>query len=260
MKQLITGAFILSAALLTAQDTKKTTDDNKPVTVRIKKVENINGVEKVTDTTYTVNGPLKLQELDKLTQKEGDEKKDGKARKVVVITDEVHGDDVKVVTSGEVMDEQVERAMKLASKDGKTVEQVMTVDVDVDTKEGANGEKKITKIVILKTAKIVEPTAEDAKMLNKQTGIGDNKLPVEEMKFYPNPNNGKFTLDFNLADKGNTEVSILNMEGKSIYKEELKDFSGNYKRDMDISSNPKGVYFVKISQGKHSQLKKIVLE
>jgi len=114
--------------------------------------------------------------------------------------------------------------------------------------------------VIVKTIKIIDPSTEDTKMLGKQTGVIDNKLAIDQMKFFPNPSNGKFTLNFNLAAKGNTEVSILNLEGKTVYSEELKDFTGNYNKEIDISANPKGVYFIKIKQGAHAQLKKIVLE
>lgn len=66
--------------------------------------------------------------------------------------------------------------------------------------------------------------------------------------------------DFNLKDKGDTDIQVMNLEGRSVYSETLKDFNGNYKKEIDISSNPKGVYFVKVKQGEHSQLRKIVLE
>jgi len=90
--------------------------------------------------------------------------------------------------------------------------------------------------------------------------VSDNKLAVKEMNFYPNPGDGKFTLSFDLREQGNTGVSIMNAEGKNIYSENLPSFKGHYEKQIDISSNPKGVYFVKITQGEHSQLKKIVLE
>ena len=80
------------------------------------------------------------------------------------------------------------------------------------------------------------------------------------MNFYPNPSNGKFNLSFNLPEKQDTEITILNVEGKVVYKEKLNQFSGNYDKEIDISKNAKGVYFVKVDQGKHAQVKKIILE
>ena len=263
MKHLITGAFLLSAALLTAQETKTTTE-NKPTVIRVKKVENINGVEKITDTTYTVNGPVKLDDLDELgsgrVKNKESSAKNGKSEKIVIITDEVNGDHVTLVNKGDEMDEQMRNALKAAGIDEKMIkgEDVMVVNTDIKD-DGKNGKKK-TKIVIVRTAKICDATHEDCKLLGKSMGVTDNKLVVDNMSFYPNPSNGKFILDFNLANKGNTEVRVLNMEGKVVYSETLKDFTGNYKKEIDISTNPKGVYFVNVKQGDHAQLKKVVLE
>jgi len=55
-------------------------------------------------------------------------------------------------------------------------------------------------------------------------------LELTTLKFYPNPNAGNFTLDFNIETRGNTTVSIFDINGKEVYKEELLDFSGNYKK------------------------------
>jgi len=77
---------------------------------------------------------------------------------------------------------------------------------------------------------------------------------------YPNPNDGKFNLNFNLKNKADAEVTVYDTQGKQVYSEKLPNFSGDYNKAIDISSNTKGVYFVKIQQGKHSQVKKIILD
>jgi len=248
------GALLLSTALLMAQT------ENKKTTIRVKKVENINGVERMTDTTYTVDGPVTLGSLGEITGKKSDEDKDGKQKKIVIVTDQVSGDNVTILNKDEEMDDQVQRALKAAGVDGKTLDVDKMMVVNIDENETEENGKQATKIVIVKTIKITDPTSEDAKMLSKQTGIADNKLAVDKMNFYPNPSTGKFNLNFNLGTKGNTKIAVLTLEGKSVYNEELKDFTGNYNKEIDISANPKGVYFVKIEQGSHAQLKKIVLE
>jgi hypothetical protein len=44
-------------------------------------------------------------------------------------------------------------------------------------------------------------------------------------------------------------VKILNADGKIIYAETLKDFTGKYNKEIDISKNPRGIYSVRIAQG-----------
>jgi hypothetical protein len=97
-------------------------------------------------------------------------------------------------------------------------------------------------------------------MLEKTTGTTDGKLQMNEMKFFPNPSDGKFNLSFNLTDKGDTKIQVLNNEGKVVYTEQLFEFTGPYDRELDISEFPKGVYFVRVEQNQHAQVKKIVLE
>jgi hypothetical protein len=247
---LLAGALVLSTSLTTAQTENKTT-------VRIKKVENINGVEKTTDTTYTVNGPLDLAATDGVVVKEENGKK-----KIVIVTDEINGGDPKNLSKVDLSDDQIQKALKAAGVDCKGLKADKMMVVDADAKANAEGgdKKQCQKVIVIKTVKITDPSEADTKLLGKETGLSDGKLPVDKMSFYPNPSNGKFNLSFNLAGKGDTEINVLTIEGKSIYSEKLKDFTGAYDKEIDISKNPKGVYFVKIEQGTHSQLKKVVLE
>jgi hypothetical protein len=50
------------------------------------------------------------------------------------------------------------------------------------------------------------------------------------------------------------------MEGKNVYEENLPGFTGTYKKEIDISNNASGVYFIKVSQNGHSMFKKMILE
>lgn len=260
---IISCALLICATALTAQN-KNTNEGEKKMTVRIKKVENINGVETIKDTTYTTTQAAWVENEGgdvKIIKMDGDKKCD--AKKMVIINSDngqAGMQDIKI-TSGEI-DAEVEKALKDEGIDPAKMKSNMyqTIVVDTDAKDGKSGEKKITRISILREVKIVTATEDDMKMVSKQTGVTDNKLSVNDMNFYPNPGNGKFNLSFKLEEKGNTQITILNVEGKVIYTEKLNDFSGVYDKEIDISKNPKGVYFVRVEQGAHSQLKKIILE
>jgi hypothetical protein len=264
MKTTLITAAIFSVSLLAAQTTTK-----KEATVRIKKVENINGVETVTDTTFTTNDPsmIKLgdgkniQTIDIIGGKDGD-----KMEKVVIVNDKVTGSDnanIQIIHKGEgkEMDAEIEKALKEAGIDPNTKGVKKMIIVDEDTTPGKDGkdEKKMTKIVMIKMD-ITDASADDKKRLSNQIGNADNKLEMDNMKMYPNPNDGKFNLNFNLKNKADAEVTVYDTQGKQVYSEKLPNFSGDYNKAIDISSNTKGVYFVKIQQGKHSQVKKIILD
>lgn len=261
--QLVTIALMIAGLSLNAQTTKK------EATVRIKKVENINGVETVTDTTFTTNDPSTIKLGDGTDIQTiniiGDEK-DGKTEKVVIVNSEVvggEGENVKIIHKGnsKEMDAEIEKALKEAGVDPDTKGAHKMVIIDEDTAPNKDGksEKRTTKIVMLKMD-ITDASSEDVKRLKNQLGGADNKVEMDNMKLYPNPNDGKFNLNFNLKNKGDAEVTVYDMQGKQVYNEKLANFSGEYNKPIDISSNAKGIYFVKIQQGKHSQVKKISLD
>lgn len=260
-KQILASLFVITALFMAAQAPEK------KATVRIKKVENINGVEKVTDTTYTTS------DLSVINTGDGDVEikeimgKDGKIKKMVIVNSESangkSGSKSTVVinsngSAGSNAESFVINGGDEKSMDGKTV--IIKKAHCGATKEEIDNIKEETRIVIIKEIKITDASSEETQQLEKSSGITDNKLNLEKMDFYPNPNNGKFNLRFNLKNKGTTDINVMNSEGKNIYSEKLSDFSGTYDKEIDISKNPKGVYFVRVAQGEHAQLKKIVLE
>lgn len=254
-KQLATVALMIAGLSLSAQTTEK-----KEATIRIKKVENINGVEKVTDTTFTTTNPEDFKWKDK----DGDinineiKGKDGKVMKVLTVD--------HIGTGEKPMDEkqinaEIEKALKEAGVDpnGKEMKKVIVINNEESSSGDKKEEKRYTKVVMI-NLDITDASEEDVKRLKNQLGAVDNKVEMDNMKLYPNPSDGKFNLNFNLKNKGDAEITVYDMQGKQVYNEKLPNFSGEYNKPIDISSNAKGIYFVKIQQGKHTQVKKISLD
>ena len=102
--------------------------------------------------------------------------------------------------------------------------------------------------------------AESANRLDDSTKKRNNDLysrDVGQMGFviYPNPNNGILHLDLNNIvefSKTNVLVEFIDSKGASLMKREID------KSTMDISVYEDGLYFVKISVGSKSLVKKIV--
>jgi hypothetical protein len=95
------------------------------------------------------------------------------------------------------------------------------------------------------------------------TGI--DKAPVKasnntSVSVYPNPSNGKFTLDINPAGKiSSGYYAIYNLVGKVILKKEFNNASGNITDKIDLSSYPTGFYFAEtMINGKKATRKLIV--
>ncbi|MCD4681846.1 MAG: T9SS type A sorting domain-containing protein [Bacteroidales bacterium] len=135
-------------------------------------------------------------------------------------------------------------------------------DVFVNVMKTKDGDKT----TIIKTKCIVKSLNEEDKKNLEKAGIevapksDNNKLEMEKLSFHPNPSNGKFTLKFNTEQEGDTDIKIYDINGKEVYNERIKDFDGKYEKEIDISENGSGTYFLKVSQGDKMMTRKIILE
>lgn len=91
------------------------------------------------------------------------------------------------------------------------------------------------------------------------TGIFDNGSNAFNISLHPNPAKDAFFLSFKEANPANAVMTILSLEGRAVYAENL----GNIKeisREFDISKLSKGIYFVRIDLGKQRSFKKLVIQ
>ena len=75
---------------------------------------------------------------------------------------------------------------------------------------------------------------------------------------YPNPSNGKFTVNIEGLQEANCKLSICNLVGKEIYTAFFKGQQSTL--DIDLSDFSKGIYFVKVDDGKNIYTQKIITE
>lgn len=102
---------------------------------------------------------------------------------------------------------------------------------------------------------------EDKAMKAVGSAESAESLTLDDLKFYPNPNDGKFTLEFQAPkSRKSTDVSIVDMNGKEVFSDSWKDKAGFYSREIDLSAFPKGMYFLSISQGDAMTVKKIAVQ
>lgn len=82
----------------------------------------------------------------------------------------------------------------------------------------------------------------------------------DQLKIYPNPNDGTFSVDFRSDREGELLIHVYDNQGKSVYAETRKDFTGEYSNKFDLSARGKGNYVLKISLGDQTSTAKFVIE
>lgn len=91
--------------------------------------------------------------------------------------------------------------------------------------------------------------------------VGVESLSIAEENFdqkisiYPNPSNGKFTINLSSFSGKNVELSVFDVLGKSIYRTSLTQESNT----LDLSFLASGIYTTVFSDGQNTTTKKLIL-
>jgi len=90
-------------------------------------------------------------------------------------------------------------------------------------------------------------------------GIEENSLN-NKISLYPNPSNGKFTLDYKGTD-ALSRLTIIDVKGKTIQTLQTLNLDGySASHSINLEHLSKGVYFVKIQSNNAVATKKVVIE
>jgi len=244
----IIAVLLFSSGIILAQN------DKKPMKVRVKKVENFNGVERITDTTYTTTDYISMKDLPKDIE-------------MIKGIDSLEKEDIVQtfkVQSAQML--ELENMDWIGIESGNGAEKSQSQKVIIMECDDSNGEntkqspKKNTKVIIIRHIEVLDLTNEELKLIGKNGKDQSASLDIKDLSLAPNPSSGSLEISLFLPKKGLTTISVYNLEGKLIHEEKLNDFTGRYQKQLDLSSNPKGIYFLNVSQNKESITKKLILE
>ncbi|MBL7952679.1 MAG: PDZ domain-containing protein [Flavobacteriales bacterium] len=101
---------------------------------------------------------------------------------------------------------------------------------------------------------------EKALLKNKGVTTLDNELKLGDMNVFPNPSNGFFRLQFDVAEKGDLFVNVHDAKGEKVYEERISGFKGRYERTLDLTDKATGTYYLVVEQGGKSVAEKLVKE
>lgn len=93
------------------------------------------------------------------------------------------------------------------------------------------------------------------------TGVNDMAdNSVYDISVYPNPNNGKFKVNFATDETQDIRLVVSNTIGQTVADRKMNNFNGTFNEELDLSDLSKGVYVVAIetTKGKHNS--KVVVQ
>jgi hypothetical protein len=175
----------------------------------------------------------------------------------------VHSYEIKVIRNGDPKEGQEEIAKEIVIRKGGS-ENLRDLSWDTENETKGSREKYLSsKIFKSEKYTINKASIEDISATDKEfTDFQVERMPELSLKsihYYPNPNEGEFTLTFQGAKKP-VVIRILDTKGNLMYESEEKDFDGNYNHVINVKDFKKGTYLLQIYQQGKVLNRKLTLE
>ncbi len=105
----------------------------------------------------------------------------------------------------------------------------------------------------------VDVTPQERELLRGKGVHGlDDSPALGDLRCFPNPNNGFFRLQFDVADRGDLGVDVHDARGERVYHEVISGFKGRYERTLDLSDQGDGTYYLVITRGDKALARKLI--
>jgi len=83
---------------------------------------------------------------------------------------------------------------------------------------------------------------------------------INNLAIYPNPSLDIFNITFTSENIQDLKVRIVNVIGEKLINEDLEQFIGEYTKQIDLTNNAKGIYFLEIETNDEIINKKLILQ
>jgi hypothetical protein len=92
------------------------------------------------------------------------------------------------------------------------------------------------------------------------TSIDLNNINGTALMIYPNPSSGNILLYYKTEKQEIMEVSVYNISGKPVLQIIITTNPDQLVFGLDLSSHPRGLYFIRISSKSANYTAKIIIE
>ena len=79
------------------------------------------------------------------------------------------------------------------------------------------------------------------------------------MSIYPNPNNGVFSIDIEMATPADMGLALFDLSGKAVYQKQLNHLT-SHREDVRVGQLSAGLYVLKVQVKEKTYFHKIVIQ
>jgi PKD repeat protein len=90
-------------------------------------------------------------------------------------------------------------------------------------------------------------------------GVGVKEQAGNDMRIYPNPNQGGFSVSFNVQKSFVGDITLMDMNGKTVYSENGVTINNNMTKTFRLGNIPAGQYFLEVKNNDQKIVKKVMI-
>ena len=96
-------------------------------------------------------------------------------------------------------------------------------------------------------------------IMGESKTLNTKDFELDNFNVYPNPNTGEFTIKFNSASSGETQVKIHDIRGRSIFNNTYNQI-GEFNKTLNLNNVSAGIYILEVSDGLSKTTRKLIIE
>ena len=96
-------------------------------------------------------------------------------------------------------------------------------------------------------------------IMGESKTLSTKDFELDNFNVYPNPNTGEFTIKFNSASSGETQVKIHDIRGRSIFNNTYNQI-GEFNKTLNLNNVSAGIYILEVSDGLSKTTRKLIIE
>jgi len=89
--------------------------------------------------------------------------------------------------------------------------------------------------------------------------LGNEEFEITDLKVYPNPNRGNFTIEYGNPISNDIKVAVYDMRGRMIFENSYSN-QATFNENIQLNNAQSGIYLVNITDGNRKVVKKIAIE
>lgn len=166
---------------------------------------------------------------------------------------------VKTLKPGEKLDPETEKMLKehgIEKMDGQGRQ------IIIKNEDNKNGKKsKEVKVFVFSKMEVKKISDAERKQLPADASKAiQNAKSFDNLSVAPNPTEDACTIAYKSVSKEPLQIKVYNTEGKTVLTETDNNVDGQVNKTLSLKNLGQGIYFVHLTQGKQSEVRKVIVK